>query len=742
MKRIALLTSGGDAPGMNAAVRAIVRTALAHQLEPYAIYDGYAGMVAGDSHFRKLGWGDVSGILHQGGTIIGTARCPDFHTREGRRKGAGNLVKHGIDGLIIIGGDGSLTGANILQQEWQSLLEELVESDEISQETADKYPRLPTVGIVGSIDNDMHGTDMTIGADTALHRITDAIDAITSTAASHQRTFVVEVMGRNCGYLALMGALSSGADWVLIPENPPESNQWEKNMCDVLQKGRDVGRRDSIVVIAEGAVDQQGNPITCNYVKQVLEERLGEDTRITILGHVQRGGAPTAFDRNLSTLLGSAAVETLLEKNGFISTVVIGMRGNKIVKTPLSECLAHNDATQEAISNHDYEQAVRLRGSSFQEAFQTIRTLVQVLPHEPTPGQKRMRIAVLHGSAPSPGMNTAVRAAVRLAIDQGHIMLGVQNGFEGLIEGDIREMDWMSVNGWGVRGGAELGTNRKIPEGSDFYAIARNIESHQIDALLMIGGWSGYQAVLSLYQKRKSFPVFKLPIVCLPASIDNDLPGSELSVGADTALNNIVEAIDKIKESAVASRRAFVVEVMGRHCGYLALMSALATGAERVYLPEERITLKHLMVDVAMLRKGFEQGKRVGLLIRNESATPIYSTQFMQALFEEEGGEEFDVRTAILGHIQQGGRPTPFDRIQASRLATRCINYLTKSKKKPKSACIGLWQGKTTFTLLEDVLRLMDHEMGRPYEQWWLTLRPVARLLAQPNADYIDLWHE
>jgi 6-phosphofructokinase 1 len=165
-------------------------------------------------------------------------------------------------------------------------------------------------------------------------------------------------------------------------------------------------------------------------------------------------------------------------------------------------------------------------------------------------------------------MNTAVRAAVRLGIDKGHTMLGVKNGFRGLAAGEIEDMDWMSVNGWATMGGAELGTNREIPSGSDFYAIARNIEEHQIHGLLIIGGWSGYEAAYRLYSGRSNFPTFNIPIVCLPATINNNLPGSELSIGADTALNSIVEAVDKIKQSAVASRRCFVVEVMGRYCGY------------------------------------------------------------------------------------------------------------------------------------------------------------------------------
>ena len=735
MKRIGVFTSGGDAQGMNAAVRAVVRTALDRGIEMYAIYEGYQGMVDGGERIRPIGWNDVGGILHQGGTVIGSARCAEFRERSGRLKAARNLLLHGIDGLVVIGGDGSLTGAQLLYDEWPGLLTELVQTGQISQEMADQHQNLHIAGIIGSIDNDMFGSDVTTGSDTALHRIVDATDAISSTAASHQRIFVVEVMGRRCGYLALMGTLAGGADWVFIPESPPDVDNWEDKMCEVLRIGREAGRRDSIIILAEGAQDRNGNPITSAYVKEVLEAQLGEDTRITVLGHVQRGGAPSAFDRNLSTLLGAAAVDHLLSAESDPKPFVMGMRGNKITRTPLDEALGITHAVAEASEAQNFTEAMHLRGKGFRESFDIVRTMVRALPHPPTPGQRRMRIAVLNAGGPAPGMNTAVRTAVRLGTDKGHIMMGVNNGFRGLTEGDIKEMDWMSVSGWAPRGGAELGTNRYVPNGSDFYAIARNLEEHNIDGLLMIGGWTGYESVLKMYERRSTFPANNIPMVCLPASINNNLPGAELSVGADTALNSIVNAVDKIKQSAVASRRVFVVEVMGHNCGYLALMSALATGAERVYINEEGITSADLIQDLNELVTGFSRGKRLGLMIRSENANPVYTTSFMRALFEEEGGDLFDVREAILGHMQQGGDPSPFDRILATRLASHAIDYLEKQieESDPISACIGQIGGSLVFTNIEDVPRMYDIENTRPKKQWWMDLRPVMRVLAKPS---------
>ena len=733
MKRIAILTSGGDAQGMNAAVRAVVRTALDRGAEIYAIYEGYKGLVDGGEQIRKMDWDSVGGILHQGGTIIGTARCDEFRTREGRRQAALHLMEHGIDGLIVIGGDGSLTGADIFRREWPSLLSELVQSGGLSQEQADAHQNLLVVGIVGSIDNDFSGTEMTIGADSALHRITDAVDAITSTAASHQRTFIVKVMGRNCGYLALYGALATGADWVLIPEAPPDVDNWQEVMLERLKAGTRAGRRDHIVIMAEGAQDRYGNYIGSSDVQRVLEEGLGEEVRTTVLGHVQRGGRPSAYDRNLATLLGHEAVIAVLEARPDDEPVVIGTRANRIIRIPLMESVQKTRQVAEAIKAHDYERAMALRSSSFNDAFRTLKTMVRALPHPPAEGQKRFRIAVFNAGAPAPGMNTAARVAVRLGLDNGHTMLGVNNGFEGLAEGEVREMEWTSVSGWASQGGSVLGTSRKVPKGKDMYAIARTIENHKIDAMLVIGGWNAYEGVYAMLNERQNYPAFNIPIVCLPASINNNLPGSEFSIGADTALNNIVDAVDKIKQSAVATRRCFVVEVMGHWCGYLALMSGLATGAEHFYLPEDGITLNELQADVESLKRGFNMGKRLGLVIRNEYANPIYSTSFICSLFEEEGKDVFDVRPAILGHLQQGGDPSPFDRIQASRVARLCLEHLIDqcSQGDTTGCFIGLQDGKFIFHDMRDFDRMGDLQFQRPRQQWWLSLKPIAHTMAK-----------
>lgn len=233
-RKIAIMTSGGDSPGMNGVVRACVRMAIHLGCDPYCIYEGYEGLVRGGDLIRKMEWHDVRGWLSEGGTLIGTARCMAFYERSGRLAAARNLINEGIQGLIICGGDGSLTGADRFRAEWPSLVEELAANGEYTPEQLEPYRHLNIVGLVGSIDNDLSGTDATIGCYSALHRICTAIDLIEATASSHSRAFVVEVMGRHCGWLALMAGIATGADFIFIPEKPRKDN-WREEMCGIVE---------------------------------------------------------------------------------------------------------------------------------------------------------------------------------------------------------------------------------------------------------------------------------------------------------------------------------------------------------------------------------------------------------------------------------------------------------------------------------------------------------------------------
>ncbi|SFE68398.1 6-phosphofructokinase [Alteribacillus iranensis] len=303
MKKIALLTSGGDSPGMNAAIRAVVRKAIYHDIEVFGVKNGFAGLIEDD--IQKMSLGDVGDIIHRGGTILYTARCEEFKEVEGQQQAISNLKARGIEGLIVIGGDGSLRGAQKLEN-----------------------MGFPVAGIPGTIDNDVAGTDFTIGFDTALNTVVQAVDKVRDTATSHDRTYVIEVMGRESGDLALWAGVAAGAETIIVPE----SSYNMQDIIDRLNRGRDRGKRHSIIIIAEGAG-------TAPEMARLLKEKMNIETRMTVLGHIQRGGSPTAFDRVLASRLGGSAVEQLLEG---ISGQMEGILNNELARTSFSYVFSGN----------------------------------------------------------------------------------------------------------------------------------------------------------------------------------------------------------------------------------------------------------------------------------------------------------------------------------------------------------------------------------------------------------------
>ncbi len=727
-KAVAVLTSGGDAPGMNAAVRAVVRGGIAYKMDVYAIYEGYQGLI--EDRVVKMEWSSVSGIIGQGGTVIGTARSKDFRTHEGLLKAAENLFKRGIDNLIVIGGDGSLSGAEAFSTSWSDLGAELVAQGRITAEQHQACPKLRIIGMVGSIDNDLANSDMTIGADTALHRIVDAIDALRSTAFSHQRIFVVEVMGRNCGYLALMSAIATGASWVFIPEHPPEDT-WQEDICARLDESKKAGRRDIIIILAEGARDMHGNEITSEMVKDTIESRLHDECRITILGHVQRGGAPSAYDRYMSTAYGYEAIKQLLTDDPANESKIVVSQNNKVTTVPLVETVAKTRAIAAAVGAGEFDKAESMRGIGWGQISELVGLNARVKP-EKMPDEKSPCIAVMTAGWAAPGMNGALRTIIRTAMNNGFRILGVEDGVEGLIGGKFRTFNWMEVDHWAGSGGTKLGTNRTLPEEPDFYRIASNLEKHQIKGLIVIGGWSSFAIVNRLRKARPNFEHFNIPMLCIPATINNNLPGAELSIGSDTALNTIVDAVDKIKTSADSARRLFTVEVMGRYCGYLALVSGMATGAEYIYMHEMGVNVDMLQKHTHQLVDHFRNGRRTALIIRNENASPTYDLEFISKLFEEEGGDWFDVRQTILGPMQQGGRPSPFDRTLAARLGYEATLQMMKMIGDNDTECVMMGQAGSkaeTFDY-DQLMKKVSIKWQRPLYQWWEKYYEVTHVLA------------
>ncbi|XP_059357244.1 ATP-dependent 6-phosphofructokinase, platelet type isoform X7 [Carassius carassius] len=745
-KSIGVLTSGGDAQGMNAAVRAVVRMGIYVGAKVFFIHEGYQGMVDGGDNIKEASWESVSSMLQVGGTVIGSARCKDFRTHEGRLRAALNLVQRGITNLCVIGGDGSLTGANLFREEWSGLLDELVQSCQISEEASQTHSALHIVGMVGSIDNDFCGTDMTIGTDSALHRIIEVVDAIMTTAQSHQRTFVLEVMGRHCGYLALVSALACGADWVLIPEMPPKDG-WEEQMCHKLSESRLRGSRLNIIIVAEGATGRHRNPISSYAVKDLVVRCLGFDTRVTILGHVQRGGTPSAFDRILASRMGVEAVLALLEASPGTPACVVSLCGNQAVRLPLMECVQMTQEVQKAMDEKRFEEAVKLRGRSFENNLNTYKLLSHRKMNAELP-RSSFNVAVLNVGAPAAGMNAAVRSAVRVGITEGHTVFAVSDGFEGFSKGQIKEFKWGDVGGWTGQGGSLLGTKRTLPA-KHIDKIAEQMRIHNINALLVIGGFEAFESLLQLVDARSRYEEFCVPMCMLPATISNNVSGTDLSIGADTSLNAIVETCDRIKQSASGTKhRVFIIETMGGYCGYLATVGGLASGADAAYIYEEPFDIRDLQSNVEHLTEKMKTSIQRGLVLRNENSSENYTTDFIYQLYSEEGKGVFDCRKNVLGHMQQGGAPSPFDRNFGTKIAAKAMQWISKKLKEfyregrvfantEDSACLlGMRRRALVFQPVIQLKDETDFVHRIPKEQWWLRLRPLMKILAKYKTSY------
>ena len=362
-----------------------------------------------------------------------------------------------------------------------------------------------------------------------------------------------------------------------------------------------------------------------------------------------------------------------------------------------------------------------------------------------------MRIGIIHVGAPAGGMNAATRAAVAYCNVRGHTPVALHNGFPGLCRhhedkplGAVREFDWVDVEGWSSKGGSEIGTNRGLPS-EDLKMTAYCFEKYKLDALFVIGGFEAFTAVSELRVARKDYDAFKIPMAIIPATISNNVPGTEYSIGSDTCLNALIDYCDTLKQSASASRRrVFVVETQGGATGYVATMAGLAIGAVAVYTPEEGITLKMIQRDIEMIGRQF--GKDAGqnrsgkLILRNEKASKTYTTEVVAEIIDKEAGKLFDCKFAVPGHVQQGGTPSPMDRVRAVRFGVKTLQHLETFAGKSKdeitkdelsTTIIGIRGAKVVFSPMERVEREeTDWKNRRPKNEFWMTMIDTVDMLS------------
>jgi len=696
--RIGVLTGGGDVPGLNAAIRAVVRRAAQYDYEVVAIRNGWAGLL-GRGDIYPLSVQSVSGILPLGGTIIGTSRTNPFQGNPTLDKAISLLsssndpeVRESIDALRKSQADYVARHIKEIQDNVKNYAIDalIVIGGRDTLEVAYKVSQLGVniVGVPKTMDNDLVETDYSIGFDSAVTRVMHALDDLHTTAAAHHRVIVVETMGRETGWVALVGGLAGAADFIIIPEVPTTVSE----VCDHLAKRHAAGKTFSLVVVAEGAevpdlvtrtpneVDPFGRP---RYDRRgigeslaiEIERRTGYETRHVMLGHLQRGGSPSVFDRVLASRLGVAAVDMV--KN-FQFGQMATRKNDRFLTVPLSRVASHIQVADKKY----YDLAKIFFGQRHLD-----------------PGASAIkRIGVLTGGGDCPGLNAAIRAVACRAFEYGWEVIGFKNGWKGLLdEGDAEPLRLEDVAGILPQGGTILGTSRtnaKRPE--RIVQVKKNLEKYGVDALVAIGGDDTLGVAARLHQEG-------IKVVGVPKTMDNDINETEYTIGFDSACTVVVDALDRLHTTASSHHRVMVVEVMGRDAGWVAVNGGLAGGADFIFIPEVTTSLAEC-AEHLLRRKA--QGKTSSIVVvsegadipelkeedrQQEAALKAKTDEFGHIRLDARGlGErvarkieemtKIETRWVVLGHLQRGGSPTAFDRILATRTGVAAVDLIREGR--------------------------------------------------------------
>lgn len=664
VKKIAVLTSGGDAPGMNGAIRAIVRTAKKWGTDVYGVYYGYDGLIK-DS-IVELDWDSVGYHSSHGGTFLSSARSTKFLNKEGRKIATYNLAKRGIEGLIVLGGDGSIKGSIVFKNEWKQNLTELIEEEKI--EYGMKDLRLKIIAIPASIDNDISNTDMTLGADSALNRAVDSITSLTTTMLSHKRSFIIEVMGKRCGWIALMVGLAVGSDFIFTPEAPHEN--WKDKMIEAVRAAKEEGKIGSFIVVSEGALDINGNKIEAAEVRKEIEDRLGIECRVMKLGHIQRGGRPSAYDRILSTILGCKAVERMLGDTDD-EPLMMTLRNGEYSSISLLKVLDENENMGMIQKKMEFDRILEMRGKLFNRAYkitEQLRTPTQIVP-------RNRVIGVVHEGGRSGGMNVALNAIVRYAVSLNQEVKVILDGFDGLLQNQVKTPRMYDYTNGIHDGGSMIGSS--FSKTGNISQIYKKLIEHKIDSLIIIGGSEATRTAGHL-KKHITKSEKKINIVIIPASVDNDVPFTDMCLGVDTALNCISIACDFLRLSSLSMKKTvFIVEVPGEKGGYLTVFGGIATGAFDVFIPERKYKISHLSETAERLKYRFKNGNRHGIiLLKNQVTYNSMSVDSFSRIITTDSDGMYDAKFSVLGYLVEGGSPSPYDRIYGTIFGIKAVDIL------------------------------------------------------------------
>nr|KAI8756949.1 ATP-dependent 6-phosphofructokinase-like [Biomphalaria glabrata] len=743
---IGIVTAGDDAQGMNSAISAVVKMAYYLGSTVFYIKNGFRGMVEGDDNYVMATWYSTMNIVGKGGTTIKTFKCPEFADRSARLKAAKNLVEHGILKIIAIGGDGTLKGIWALYNDWLSLLRELDDRDMVNRTLLQSSRRLRVVGIVSSIVNDVCGTDMSIGANSATQRILETLDAIMTNASSSQTAFIVEVMGKTSGYLTLASGVACDASMIFLPEWPPQGD-WKEELCNKVRDDLLIRQQGLMIIKSEGATDVQGQPITAEEISKVLREKLKIISQITVLGHFQSGGVPTAYDRLLGIRMGSEAV--LLMKDGPLDACIVTIKGCEMGFMSLEKCLGFTNATEKFLAEKDFSNVVRRRGKNFQCLLSSY-VLLHSMRSSPVSSMAILagirRVGIIQVGMDTLGQCIVCKAFVGYCQSRGYAVIGIKDGFEGLLRRQFIPLSWDIVKNWTSENDC-LGSGKQAAEYYQLDSLDAAVNELNICGLILLGSFSAYESLCTLYEARLQYKNLGIPMCMVPTGILNNVPGSDITVGCDSALNEYVTYCDKMTRVAHASKNyVYVIETMCENAGYLTTLAAVCSEADAAYISLEPFTLNDLLKDADHVKRKIQQsGCRSALILIGTNSSEFYNTDFVRQLFAEEGKGVFSCKKGVMGHVQLGGHISVWDRqnaiIHGFRAGEWLLNYVDNVPVSPEGilydpgpnakVVLSVSKRNIKFKTIARLICETDFGTQNPTFNWWMKLRPLLRVMAQ-----------
>lgn len=772
---LAVLTSGGDSPGMNSAVRSIVRYSLKNQIKVFGVYRGFEGLIEGD--IRRLEWDNETHLSGESGTYLMSARSKDFRTREGRKEAAFNLIIRNIDVLVVIGGEGSMKGALVLKDEFVEHHKELIAEGRLTSyntkrvqegehqensgysmstplqssfekedtkykgydETGDsewdleRIRGIKIIGLPGTIDNDITGTDLTIGCDTALTRVAEVAKKLISTMRSHMRVFVVQCMGRMCGWITLMAGFSLGVEYIFIPEAP--DNNWREEMMWSIRTACYNNKPNIFVFMSEGALDGDGNNIELKDIVSVIEQD-GMEVREFVIGHIQRGGMTSARDRFLGTILGLKAVEYAIE--GAEDAMMIGYVNEKAKAVDLREVVEASREIRGFYEQKRYSDVMSRRDSNFQEIYRMYQsqrlklnsTFYREVPQQRCPVKRmharaerkldravvsnvssllavksKLRIGVLAVGQTTAGMNAIVDGLVQYGLCEGIDVLYFLNGHEGILNMNIRRAEIFEFSIAQEESGVVIGTSEKD---IDYDETLKKIEEYELDYIVIVGG------TVSLKFAEKSNKVF-----IIPTTAANNFPGVSLSIGSETALNAIAIWAETCRMSATPlEKTVYLLDVGGGMCGYLSAIGGICCSAFETINPEF-----NKMEELLLISRRIKQDARQGslIIIRNEETFGKVPTESLCQLLCS--GSNVEYRCNTLSNIQGGLMPSMIDRLYAKMTAFKVIEAVIDRKE---GCIVGIRKGAAVLIDIENALSAYDKAKDTVKDPEWLKYLDVA----------------